>query len=492
MNTQRKREWSRMAAIAFSLIWVQAVSGQTFSSGSTGADGPLFVAGGTNVLVKPGGVYNHTTVNITSELRYFKNTDNAPVVILATGDVNISGSIVVSGSDGVIPGGSSTGATVGAAGGPGGFNGGNGGFAGANLPSAAAPPTAGQGPGGGLPASGSTGAQGGTYGAPASFVTLTPLFGGSGGGGGLGMASEGIGTRSGGSGAGGGGAILIASSTRIIINGGIRANGGNAIGNIAAFCQQIASAGTGGAIRLVAREITGAGNLQAARGGGGCGSTAAAGDGRIRLEALAPIGFTGTTAPVASVASAPGAVSPLGNPALVNVPTLAIASVGGRAAPSLPGASYFSPDLALAPGTANPIPVVVTATNTPVGGMTAITLRLIPQSPGTPTDIAIPAAGHTGTFTSSSATASVTLSVGQVSVLQAFAAMTLTGLTASLFPLIDGEPVERVMVAAAQGQPSTVSLVTKTGKEVRLDQMGVEDQVRVARAWEMLKETRTE
>ena len=140
-------------------------------------------------------------------------------------------------------------------------------------------------------------------------------------------------------------------------------------------------------------------------------------------------------------------------------------------------------------GTANPVPVVLNATNTPVGPPTVITVRLIPQ--GVASSVNVVGTNHTGTFASSSATADLTLPNG-VTVLQAHAAMTLTGQTASLFPLIDGEPVERVMVAAAPGEPSTLSLVTKSGKERRLDELPVEDQLRVARAWEAMRETRTE
>jgi hypothetical protein len=101
----------------------------------------------------------------------------------------------------------------------------------------------------------------------------------------------------------------------------------------------------------------------------------------------------------------------------------------------------------------------------------------------------VPSTDHTGTFASSSATVSVTLPVGQVTVLQAHAAMTLTGQSASLFPLIDGEPVERVMVAATPGQPSTLSLVTRSGKEVSVKDLDPDERVRVALAWEAMKAT---
>jgi hypothetical protein len=476
----------RGLAAAIALAGAQPAMAQSFSSGSTGADGPLSKTtfGNTDITVRAGGVYHHTTVSITAGgLRYFRGTDNSPVVILATGDVTIGANTILSvnGNDGAASIGSNP--TIGASGGPGGFNGGNGGVLGLN----AVPGTAGHGPAGGAPAPFS-GTAPATYGAPTSFVALTPLFGGWGGGGGNGGAS-GQSSAPGSSGGGGGGAILIASSTRVIINGSIRANGG-ALGGASLSVVQCSSAGAGGAIRVVAPEIIGTGNLQAIRGGGTCSGVLQAGDGRIRVEAFATQGFTGTTAPVASVSNVPGAVSPAGNPALENVPTLAIASVGGIPVPSTIAASYFAPDMALAPGTTNPVPVVINATNTPVGAPTSIALRSIPQSPGTAS--LTTASDHTGTFASSSATINATLAVGQVTVLQAIAGMTLTGQTASLFPQIDGEPVERVLLAASPGEASTLSLVTKSGREVRVDQLRAEQQQQVARAWQILKETHVE
>ena len=498
MKAQPTIRLRRAAAIGFLLIWSQVAQSQSFSSGSTGADGPL--TAGATITVRPGGVYHHTTVNIPSgqTLRYLKGSDNSPVVILATGDVTIAGSVIVTGSDGTIPHSNTGAPSLGASAGPGGFNGGNGGYCGTNVTCTAGnvPPSAGWGPGGGASSSGS-GGQAATYGAPASFVSLIPLFGGSGGGGGTGVFFGGV-LGTGGSGAGGGGAILIASSTKITVNGAIRANGGNAGSNASlTACSPYASAGTGGAIRLVAPEIAGSGAtsiLQAIGGAGGgtgpCAPATPAGVGRIRLEAFTTSGFTGTTNPVPSIATAPGPVSPAGNPALSNVPTLQIASIAGTAVPTTQNASYFVPDMTLPAGTANPVAVVVNATNTPVGSPTAISVRLMPQAPGAATSVA--AADHTGTFANSSATVNVTLPTGQVSLLQAIAAMTLTGQTASLFPLIDGEPVEQVAVAATPGQPSAVSLVTKSGRQVRLDQLPFEDQLRVAQAWEVMKATRVE
>jgi hypothetical protein len=86
------------------------------------------------------------------------------------------------------------------------------------------------------------------YGSP----LLIPLIGGSGGGG-----AGAPGTSTGRGGGGGGGAILIASNSRIIINGAIVSNGGigGTQGNVAT------NGGSGGAIRLVAPRISGNPNL---------------------------------------------------------------------------------------------------------------------------------------------------------------------------------------------------------------------------------------
>lgn len=468
-----------ITALALAL-WAHGASAQSFSSGSTGADGVFSPTSSQNITARSGGVYNYTTVSIPAgvTIRYFKNADNAPVVILATGNVLIDGSIVVSGSDGIFN--NTTTPSLGGAGGPGGFDGGTSGSSGVTA-------SAGKGPGGGATATSLVAGSGGTYGASSSVVALTPLVGGSGGGGG-GLGANGS------SGGGGGGAVLIASSTKITINGAVRANGGSFVSTFSGSCNTYGGPGSGGAIRLVAPEIAGSGAnsiVQAVAGGSvGCnqggGVGPAGGPGRIRMEASTLTAFTGFTDPVPSIVNAPGPVSPAGSPALANVPTLAIASVGGLPAPGTQTASYSVPDISLAAGTANPVPVVINATNTPVGSPTEIRVRLIPR--GTATSALVAAADHTGTFASSSATANVNLTAGQVTVLQAYAAMTLTGQLASLFPLIDGEPVDRVMVAANYGEASTLTLVSKSGREKRLDELRFEDQLQVAQAWATLRQ----
>jgi hypothetical protein len=104
---------------------------------------------------------------------------------------------------------------------------------------------------------------------------------------------------------------------------------------------------------------------------------------------------------------------------------------------------------------------VLTATNTPVG--TVFSVRLITQSGIFALANTAPS---TGTFAVSTATLSFSFAPGQVNLLNAFASFTLPVQTAGLYPLIDGEPVERVLVAANFGEPSTVTLMTHSGKRM--------------------------
>jgi len=91
---------------------------QSFSSGSTGADGALSVTTGTcstTVQLPASGILNYTTVNVASgcDLFFSPNVTNTPVTMLATGAVTIAGYVYVSAPN------ASTGAP-----GPGGFYGG--------------------------------------------------------------------------------------------------------------------------------------------------------------------------------------------------------------------------------------------------------------------------------------------------------------------------------------------------------------------------------
>jgi len=461
MNTQRIRRWLGATSFILLLLWTGTVSAQTFSSGSTGADGAFAPIANTTLTLPPNGVFNFTTVNIPAgvTVTFQRNAANTPVTILASGNVTIAGTVSVNGTTGTNGASSGPLFNPGALGGPGGFTGGTGASRdGALLPSA------GQGPGGGTPQGVSPGNPTGTYGAPTSFVSLLPLFGGSGGGGGGFFPGF-----SGASGGGGGGAIVIASSTIITVNGIVRANGGDVGSNGTAL---VSGRGSGGAIRLVAPQLTGTGTIQATDAG-----NSGNGNGRIRLEAFT-LGFAGTIAPAASSSTAPGPVTAASNPALINLPTLTLSSVGSTAAPGTPGGSYTTADVSLPQGTINPVPLTLAVTNTPVG--TVFTVKLFPQFGNATTVTSTPS---TGTFASATASASVTFPSGQVSVLNAFGSFTLPTQTAALFPLIDGEEVDRIMVAAAYGKPSSVTLMTKSGREIRPDQLSFEEQLKVSLAF---------
>ena len=216
------RRWAVKQGISFvvAAAWVVApVSAQTFSSGSTGADGALNVVTSTTTVQLPGsGILNYTTVNVCSScvLYFSPNVANTPVTILATGAVTIAGEIYV-GSLNSIPG-------------PGGFYGGAAGQSGV-------------GPGGGQFGR-SDGTQNGKWVGP---LNLVPIIGGSGG--------AGCGGSSGGS---GGGAILLASSAAISVTGSIYALGG------LAGCGSFSSSGADGAIRIVSNSVNVSGVLHAA------------------------------------------------------------------------------------------------------------------------------------------------------------------------------------------------------------------------------------
>src|SRR5437870_4248827 len=404
MKKQRMHGWTGVVGVVLLLLWTLPVSAQTFSSGSTGADGALAPTGNTTVPLPPDGVLNFTTVNIPAgvTVTFAKNAANTPVTMLAAGDVTIAGSINISGSVGVVGGSPSPLFNPGGLGGPGGYNGGQSGSSGLTNNGG----SAGQGPGGG--AAGTSIGSTGTYGPSGSFVSLLPLFGGSGGGG-----TNGASNSNGASGSGGGGAIVIASTTKITVTGVVGANGGDRVFSLCGFngCAAIAGAGSGGAIRLVAPQITSSGTLTAQ---GGDSQPASAG--RIRLEAFVFGTVSSSTTPTPSIVFAPGPITATSTPALIKLPVLTISSVGGVANAATPGGSYTAADVSLPTGTSNPVTVTLTASNIPLG--TAVTVKLIPQFADATT---VSASALAGTEASSTATASVTFPPGVISVLNAFA-----------------------------------------------------------------------
>lgn len=289
---------------------VARAQNQFFQSGSTGVDGAFTPTVNTNLVLPPDGRLNFTTVNIPGgvTVRFIRNAANTPVYLLATGTINIAGTIGVNGDLGT--------PTTGGRGGPGGFDGGLPGIVG-SLPGD------GLGPGGGRGALMSTNSGRGIYGvnlgtnhpAPQRRIRpgadgsvygsqlLLPLIGGSGGGG-----LPGVG------GGGGGGAILIASSVAITNTGTITARGGGSGDH----------AGSGGAIRLVAPLIAGTGGLDVH--GGSFFENA----GRIRCDLIERQQFALTFAPSGAPVTASEAFMVTFPP---NLPSLRLVSVAGVPVP---------------------------------------------------------------------------------------------------------------------------------------------------------------
>ena len=119
----------------------------------------------------------------------------------------------------------------------------------------------------------------------------------------------------------------------------------------------------------------------------------------------------------------------------------------------------------------NLITVILTANNVPVP-----TMFYVKVIPAADEPMFYPSSPSVGSFSSSTATATVRLPPGRVCVLTAYAGFTQL---AGLFPLIDGELIDQILVAGdTEGSASTV-LITTSGKEIPVTQLSPEDQVRV-------------
>ena len=398
----------------------------TFSSGSTGSDGPFNPTANIEVVLPPDGVLNYTTVDIPAgvTVTFKKNVANTPVFMLATGDVYIAGAVNISGSN--------ASATSIGVGGCGGFDGGFGGNPGGQgLGPGRGGYGSNGGAGGGFGTNGNnygTGVGGGAYG----NQTLSPLIGGSGGGGG------GIYQRNGG---GGGGAILIASSSLVNITGSITADGGSGCN----YSVYSGGGGSGGAIRLVANTISGNGSITAKSGYADWGG--AGGVGRIRLETYSNNRTAGTDPPYTY--GLPTSVFP------ASAPSLSIISVAGTAVPASPTGAYNQPDMLLPDTTVNPVAVGVSASNIPVG--TTVKVWVIPQY-GSATSVD---AILSGTDQASTATANMNLSTAYSNVVAAEATFTI--LQAMYW---NGEEIDKVKVATRMGGGSETVYITRSGKEI--------------------------
>ena len=386
------------------LLMSLTTRGQTFSSGSTGADGALDLTSGSLTLQLPdSGVFNFTTVNVPSgrTLNFTRNLRNTPVIILAQGSVNVGGEINLGGGcSGDCP-------TIG------GFSGGA-----FNQP--------GFGPGGGQPSPGDTN---GKWVGPLSLV---PIIGGSGG-----ASSGGAGN--------GGGAIVVASSTSITVSGRIFANGNcGATGSCST-----AGNGSGGAIRLVANSVTvtSSGLLRATSNAG------AAYHGIIRIEATSGA-FAGTSTPAPILSTTI-------NPVIVansNTPSLTITSIAGFLVPSNPAARSDLVDLMLPSQLTDPISVVVRGHNIPVG--TQVKMAVGGSSATTTT------ANLSGTLDSSSATLTVSgLSRTSASTLFVFATFSAPS-GAQAFNPRGRNHVARIRVGATLGGTPKLAFLRADGTEI--------------------------
>ena len=373
------------------------LTGQTFSSGSTGADGDLIVStpGVTPFTAKPvggGTIYNFKTIQIAagSTLQLSGAVFSLPLYFLAQGAVTIAGTIDLSGQSGSMPtasGGPSSQRVGPTVPGAGGYGGGTAAFAG----NAAQP---GLGPAGGA-AEGVTCGGGGSGGGFTGNQFLVPLVGGSGGGGGVSNNPNNPTLPT--SGGAGGGAILIASSVSITVSGTITANGGGG-GPGGGFS---GGGGAAGGIRLVAPLIAGAGTITAAGGTseGGCTNGS---NGDVRLESF-QYTFTGSTGGNLYLAT------PLNLflPTAAAEPSIMVTSIGGVAVPPNPTGSFTVPDVTL--NSNSPLPVNIQATNIPVGTPTTVYFftESFPNQVITSTPLAA-----TSTPGVTTATATVTLNPG--------------------------------------------------------------------------------
>jgi hypothetical protein len=417
---------ANLSVTAIALMVSASALPAQFVSGSTGADGALDIQSNTVLPVQEDGVHNYTTINVAGgvTLSFSPNTDNTPVIFLATGDVTIDGTINLDGQSltsdsfvGGVPGNESQP-------GPGGYPGGLGGIP--ELVGGSGIGSPGGGPGGGAAGSPSV-MNGGTIraGNGGSHVTaggvgngntnpaaptygdarLLTLTGGSGGAGGNITAST-MPPLHGPRGGAGGGALTIASSTSITVNGSITANGGH--GNFGRGGGngnwQGSGGGGGGAIRLVANTIGGTGMLRAlggsAAGGGGLG--------RIRLEGVDINGpLPANSNPGAGVSRPSVIVLDPGT-----LPTIEIVSIGGEDVTIPVSHATDAPEVIIPDTVSNPMTIAIATTNIPNGSV--IKLRII-LSTGDVLDI------DSSPVASNAATAMATLPPGSVGVIYATA-----------------------------------------------------------------------
>jgi hypothetical protein len=418
---------SFIRAIVFILVAAVGAHAQGLNSGSNGTDGALALTTPGVVVFDPvvmkldtdrDNVFHFTSINIGPGVIVkmpFNALQGMPVIWLASGPVQIDGTIDLDGQRGTdpAPGGIMRAATPGPGGYPGGVAWGGTGF----TSSGANDMRAGLGPGGGSPQchGGHAVTQVGVVcsGGPAYGNALAvPLRGGSGGGG------AGDSDTPGGSGGAGGGALRIFSTTSITLNGSLTANGGNggALGTAAAqdpsFAATSAGGGSGGSFHLIAPLVSGTGTLSAKGGAqGGFADSASqaiylpiygarlfASPGRIRIDAVLRQ-FSGSATPTAVYGT------PYNVPLPAGFPAVRVLTIAGIPIAESPTGEAATPDAII--NHAGPVAVVVEAKNIPVG--TVVQVRVMSEAVA---DFVVNSGPLAGTPELSTATANVTFPPG--------------------------------------------------------------------------------
>lgn len=424
--------------------------------------------------------YDGVAVPAGVTVRFLNHESRAPVVWLSQTDVLITGTIDLNGGPGHHYNESRTPSLPG----PGGFAGGRGGDTGSDASSGFGPggsvggfPDS-DGSGGGYATLGATGVcfsgpGGPTYG----NSTVLPLIGGSGGSGGQNSHTPAAGAGGG----AGGGAILIAANGTITLTGLVRANGGlggNRSSTDLNYCTQYeyysyaaGGGGSGGAIRLIADRVEGAGRLRAEGGGGGRlggGSThgGMGGFGRIRVEGNA-ISITDPGNPL-FIPEQPTFVFPPSH-----YPSLRARTLGSQLIPVDPSALYTDavndPDVRIA--TTEPVSMQIEAKNVPEG--TTVQIRIKPVSGAPSVFTSSPLVDSEGVL---KATADVEFPRG-FSIVQlraTFAPSPLDG-HGMLVPrrlrelrTVSGERIVMTNVEAVPGGSSQIVYVTETGRQIHV------------------------
>lgn len=467
-----------ITALSVIVVLISGRPASAFDSGSDGSLGPLAPTTDLTLVVPDAGIFNYETINIPNgvTVTFAKNSANTPVIILASGDVTIAGTLSVDGGDGQDVGPTQA-ATDGApgVGGPGAADGGRGGI---YISSGLEKGGVGRGLGGGgsgrfvgnAQRTGPCGGAGGGFGgrgADAADVicrniagvrggvaygtnTLSQLLAGSGGGGGSGGSS-----LFGSGGGGGGGALLLASSGTVTIadTGVISADGGDSGSLTGLGFGGSGGGGSGGAIRIVATTIAGEGTIRALGGSAGSAPNCAlcpgspGGIGRIRLEAENLLRLSNTNPAYSFSPPTPLFYS--------NIPTLRVVRIGGVDVPLAPTGDQ---DVVLPGAVLNPVNIDLETTGIPVGTIVQVVAKRIRGG------LVVVNSSVVGTVANGTATASIDLPNG-VSVIEAAATVTVTAsLGNALRNFAQGEQVDRIELATASGQGSTTTLITVSGK----------------------------